>query len=296
MPESSPESTDDETPTSSSTEKMESSGPAEGGFWRDTLQPQLKNAAAGTAATFGYYWAHRGELWGFCIEAMPFLEATGDRQREIRITPDDALGRDAYDGKSWQVTLPDCCVVTGEPGTGEWIEEEYRMPNVEWPFWALLVGIVGGCVLSMAMHRFAMWPLSIFVGMAVGYRNRAETVVSLRFRRREPRDGVPVVRVFPKVLLLRLGSAAAKRALVQCRVDQDQPGSPLATDSPLTTGGSPARSEDSSQKDSTVEQADQDSSSGPEFATPGVRKELPSISLEDDDLDDSAAEEGKESE
>lgn len=205
-------------------ETVQDQGPSHGSLWRDTIQPLLRSTVASAAAMTRYYVAHVGDLWHYLVEVTPFLEATGDRQRELRISKDDGIGSETFDGESWRLTFPDCCIVTGNKAAGPWNEETRALPDLAWPFWGAVGGLLGGLLMSLVFGRVWLWPVSFVAGLAIGYANRQSREVTLRFRRSAEAAGdtlYPMVRMFPGVLLIRVGSPAAKKVLVQERIARE---------------------------------------------------------------------------
>lgn len=222
-----------------------------------------------------YYGANRGEIWQFAIEVTPFLERTGDRAREIRITKDDAVGADAFDGQNWLLTFPDCCVVTGERADGPWIEQEETLPNVAWPFWGTVAGFFGGLLLSLIIRTIWLWPIVMLIGMAVGFAHRQTRTVRLKFRKSKTADDdeeFPQVWLLPDGLLVRLGSSNAKKAFVQHRVNRQE------ADRSGAVTIAPRRDAETLRLDDT--EGPKDPAPPPPPST--GRQELPPISLDDE--------------
>ena len=256
------------------------------GLWAGTLKPWVYEALAGTAGTFRYYAAHRHDLWLYALEAIPALEAVGDRQREIQIRSDDSIGTEAFDGQQWRLTFPDCCVATGRDATGPWIEEERHLPDMAWPFWSLVAGIVGGLLIAFIAVKFWLWPIGIILGMIVGYRNRRTRTVHLRFRRGESASTrFPEVRVFKDSLLVRLGTPAAKKAFVRARLAEEagRAGSGVSQQAPSGTQTREKEPEHIGQEGEHPEAKSQGQSGF--VAPPTVREELPPIRLDEEEDD-----------
>jgi len=191
---------------------------------RDENAPQ--RALRFVGELFQYYGANLGEMFRFGIEITPFLERPGDRNREIRITKEDAVGSDAFDGQNWQLTFPDCCVVTGERADGDWIEREVTLQNVAAPFYGLAAGLFFGLMLS-SLIAIWLWSVFVLIGMGIGFAYRQTRRVRLRYRKSasgaEKEDvDYPLVWLLPDGLLVRLGSSSAKKAFVKHRVDRQE--------------------------------------------------------------------------
>jgi len=172
---------------------------------------------------FQYYGANLGEICRFGIEVTPFVERPGDRAREIRITNEDAVGSEAFDGQVWRLTFPDCCVVTGQQADGDWIERELTLPNVAAPFYGLAAGLFFGLMLS-SLITIWLWPVFMLIGMGIGFAYRQTRRVQLRYRKsssgaEEEDADYPFVWLLPDGLLIRLGSSSAKKAFIKHRVD-----------------------------------------------------------------------------
>lgn len=222
-----------------------------------------------------YYGKNRGEIWQYAIEVTPILERTGDRAKEIRITKNDAVGADAFDGQNWRLTFPDCCVVTGERADGPWIEEEVTLPNVARPFWGIVAGFLGGLILSLIIKTLWLWPIFLLLGMAVGFAHRQTRTVHLKYRKSlaaAEDDACPQAWLLPDGLLVRLGSSAAKKAFVQHRVERQE------SDRRGALTIAPRRNAESLKMDDL--EGPKDSPPPPPPAT--GRQELPPIRLDDE--------------
>ena len=242
-----------------------------GGFWQ-SLGPTI-------VAMARYFRANVGELWWYAVEVTPALERTGDRAREIRISKDDAVGAAAFDGHDWRLEFPDCCVVTGEPADGPWIERTETLPNVAWPFWGTVAGVCGGLFFSLLIWKW-LWPFLLLAGMMVGFANRQTRQVQLRYRKSRNAaddDEYPQVWLLPDGLLVRLGSSVAKKAFVQYRVDRQE------ADRNAAVTIAPRRDTATLKLDETDSDrpSGQPSPTAPRV-TPPTREDLPPIRLDDE--------------
>jgi hypothetical protein len=157
-----------------------------------------------------FYWKHLSDLRQLTTEYLTFLQDPGAR-RELRISADDKNDHVQFDGAGWQVELPDCCVVCGEAADCDWNSEQRSVPNLYWPLWAPLLGLLLGIAAAIFLwDEWGRWliPLGIFIGFLVGYQVRSETLVAIRFRRcREHlnQTQLPSLRTFRKTLIVGIG-------------------------------------------------------------------------------------------
>jgi hypothetical protein len=157
-----------------------------------------------------FYWSNLGELRILLTEYVTFLQDPGDR-RELRISADDHNDHIYLYGDRWTAELPDCCVVCGEDADCEWNSEHRSVPNLIWPLWAPIFGLIFGCMGWVFMwDAEGRWliPLGLLIGFLVGYQARGETVVAIRFRRCRQhlnQTHLPSLRTFRKTLIIGVG-------------------------------------------------------------------------------------------
>jgi hypothetical protein len=160
--------------------------------------------------TAEFYWSNRGELRQMAVELVPILKDPGAR-RELHLNADEANDSYSFENNRWKVSLPDCCVVCGEPADGEWNKEQRSITDLTWPFYLPLLGLLFGLVAWIfTWSSDGKWfvPVGVFAGFLVGYQLRRDTVVTVQFRRcREHlnRTKIPSLRVFRKKLIVGIG-------------------------------------------------------------------------------------------
>jgi hypothetical protein len=157
-----------------------------------------------------FYWQERSDLWELLKEYISFLKEPGTR-REIRVAADDHNEAVSFDGDQWSANLPDCCVVCGEAADCDWNSEQRSVPNLNrallCPFLGLLFGVVAWMFLWKDWGKW-MIPLGILAGFLVGYRQRGDTIVRIRFRRCRlhlARTRLPRLRIFRRTLIIGVG-------------------------------------------------------------------------------------------
>ncbi len=175
-----------------------------------------------------FYWQNRRALWMLLAEYVPVFREHGNR-REIRVSRDDEHDKVAFDDGQWNVELPDCCVVCGEPADRGWNNEQRSVPDLTWPLLAPFFGFCGGLVLFFFF--WSSWskyfiPLGLIAGFVVGYRRRGETLVAVKFRRcREHlnRTRIPRLRTYRNVLIIGVGDRAVWRQFHYGKSDIETP-------------------------------------------------------------------------
>lgn len=157
-----------------------------------------------------FYWAQRRDFRQLATEYVSFLKHPGGR-REIRVAAADANEAIFLDADQWHANLPDCCVVCGESAECDWNSEQRSVLDLTWPMlcpvYGFVLGVIGWIFLWNSWGRWLV-PLGLFAGFLLGYRQRREALVSVRFKRcREHlnRTRIPGLRLFRKVLIVGVG-------------------------------------------------------------------------------------------
>jgi hypothetical protein len=157
-----------------------------------------------------FYWRERSDLWELFKDYVPVLKEAGTR-REIRIAADDNNDAVSFDGDQWTANLPDCCVVCGEAADCDWNSEQRSVPDLNrpllWPFISLAVGVVAWIFLWNGWGKW-MIPVGILAGFFIGYQQRRDAILRVRFRRCRlhlGRTRFPRLRVFRKTLIIGIG-------------------------------------------------------------------------------------------
>lgn len=182
-----------------------------------------------------FYWFHRSQLWQLFSEYAPFFKEHGNR-REIRVSQDDENDKVQFDGEQWNVELPDCCVVCGEPADRAWNSEQRTVEDLTWPLLAPLNGLLLGVLLAVFFWTgWSRWLvlLGLFVGFLLGYRLRGEVPATIRFRRcREHlnKTGIPTLRMFRNLLIIGVGDRSVWRQFHYGRTELE---TPIAAPPPL---------------------------------------------------------------
>jgi hypothetical protein len=203
--------------------------------WKRTAHQALEWCRAAALAawdfvkrTVDFYWSQRKELREMATEYLTFLKEPGSR-REIRVTANEQHDAVKFENDQWQVDLPDCCVVCGEPANFDWSREQRSIPDLTWPFlspiFGLLIGIVCWLFLWDSHGRWFI-PLGLLAGFLIGYRVRRERIVTIRFRRcREHlnKTKIPSLRVFRRSLIIGVGDRKVWRQFYHGERDLETP-------------------------------------------------------------------------
>lgn len=193
------------------------------------------------AQVVGYYRSNQLAFKEYLSEFAVGLQSARVRRREIRISAEDDVGMAWYSKDGWHVNLPDCCVVCGEPAQRDWTQETVHVPDVAWPFWAPIVGFVGGFVLMLLAQWFWLWPIGLLLGFLYGYNCRESERVVLRYRRCDRHmqaTRIPHLRLFSEFLIVRVGHRSVKQLFQQAQhsgssaLDQTAAGEPSPSEFP----------------------------------------------------------------
>ncbi|HEX4069863.1 MAG TPA: hypothetical protein VHX68_01785, partial [Planctomycetaceae bacterium] len=203
--------------------------------WKRTAHQTLEWCRAAALAAWDFlkraadfYWSQRKELREMATEYLTFLKEPGTR-REIRVTADEQHDAVKFENDQWQVELPDCCVVCGEPANFDWNREQRSIPDLTWPFLSPILGLLAGIVcwiLDSDSHGRWFIPLGLFAGFLIGYRVRRERIVTIRFRRcREHlnKTKIPSLRVFRRTLIIGVGDRKVWRQFYHGERDLETP-------------------------------------------------------------------------
>jgi hypothetical protein len=157
-----------------------------------------------------YYWSQREALWSYTVDAVPFLDDFGS-VRELSIPRDSDSDRVHVDGDLWEVTLPKCCVVCGEPTESRRIAVTWQFARLDGPFWFPLSGLVAGLVLGWWYSSWLVLIALCAAGIALGYATRGEQTLRLSFRRcadHAGRTDLPAARLHRGTLIVSAGHRA----------------------------------------------------------------------------------------
>lgn len=164
--------------------------------------------------TLDFYLANRKALGMAYADRFALLPKSMSAGRDIRLSEedhdDDATRTDA----GWDIRLPDCCVVCGEPTDRDWQNEVKSVLDLSWPMYAPLVGLVGGVVLNWYFDTRWGLPLALIAGFVAGYRGCRQLEVQLRLKRcaeHVQRVNVPGVRAVAGDLVVRVGNRRVKQ-------------------------------------------------------------------------------------
>ena len=192
-----------------------------------------------------FYWSQRKALWQYTVDLIPFLQEHGSR-RNIPISRSSTSGHACFDGENWQVDLPDCCAVCGEPAESRPIEETRQVADLVWPFWAPIAGILVGFFLGLMLSSW-LTLFALLAGIGFGYAGRGEQTLLLTFRRchrHEDRSGLPTARLFRGSLIVGIGHRSVLRQFRELRKMKElsnwSPPAPPAAEEPTETA-TPAR-------------------------------------------------------
>lgn len=151
------------------------------------------------ASVARFYWGSRQNLWK--------RFATGDSDpREVELAAEKDYKTAHFDETGWTVTLPDCCVVCGNPADTEPVTETRHADDLSMPLWMP----VGGAIFSLVTLFFSVWlmPVPLVLGFVLGYAARRRVAVRCTLRRCEPHAAVgtvPRVRLVGDGLVLGFG-------------------------------------------------------------------------------------------
>lgn len=167
-----------------------------------------------------FYWSQRAGLKAYLLEYILDARFSGNRQREIRITPDNTSDAAELTEWGWDVKLPDCCVVCGEPTKRDWSAQTERFENLKGAFWLPIVTTLCATVLAVFFWNKWIILLGPLAGMLLGYLSRSQTKVKLRFRRcQKDADNkrFPHTRCFSNLLIVGVGSSIVRQKWIQER-------------------------------------------------------------------------------
>jgi hypothetical protein len=143
------------------------------------------------------------------------VRARGDAssQNEICLSTLDDYKYAEWDGKAWDVILPDGCAACGTTVGGDRLDEVRRVPNLSWPLWGPVAGLGAGVVLALFFWSKWVLLLGIVAGFVLGYSLRRETQIRLRYRlckQHAANRRFPHVRLTGNLLVISVGQHSIK--------------------------------------------------------------------------------------
>jgi hypothetical protein len=171
-----------------------------------------RKAGALAVAISRFYWAAGPDLGKYVAEHAR-TRSDGSSAHQIRLTTLGDYKYAEWDGKCWDVSLPDCCAACGITVSGDREDEVRRVPNLFWPLWAPVIGLAGGVVLALFFWTKWVLPLAILAGFTAGYLLRKETEIRLRYLRCQKHAAnrqFPDVRIMGNLLSVFVGQHSVK--------------------------------------------------------------------------------------
>jgi|SRR5579872_186936 len=164
-----------------------------------------------------YYWSVRGPLAAYVTGFSPNLLSESVRQREVRLAADESHAQAEFGPDGWKVTLPDRCVVCGEPAPDRRVDEAVMVDDAARAFWAPVGTVLAGIALSLIEWDRRLILPAIPLGIVLGYLVRGKKAVRLRLVRCEKHATsvhLPQVMVWGNRLVLRFGHKIVRKVFV----------------------------------------------------------------------------------
>lgn len=174
----------------------------------------LKKLLAEFRTTLDFYIANRKALGMAFADRFALLPKSVSAGRDIRLSEEDHDDDATRTETGWDVRLPDCCVVCGEPTDREWLNEVKPVLDLSWPMFAPVVGLCGGIVLNWYFDNRWCLPIALIAGFIAGHRGSRKLEVRLRLKRcaeHSQRTTVPSLRAVASDLVVRVGNRRVKQ-------------------------------------------------------------------------------------
>lgn len=245
-------------------------------------------AVARAKAIVAFYWAHREDLWRQLLGYSLRRKSAAWQRREICLSVQGQYRHAQWDGSRWEVQLPDCCVVCSEPAEHLDQHEHQMAADLFWPFWAPLIGLGVGVLLSLFFRTGWFLLISTLTGVVLGYRGRRKRDLEISYRRCAKHlksTTYPRLRYDGSRLFIGVGHPAVKGRFLAIDVDASKvkPASPFVQSS-QAAGVSPDPLEKSSQPASIPLSDDIYAFASPDDSDDALRASSQPPDAYDDDL------------
>ncbi|MDA0834637.1 MAG: hypothetical protein O2955_04545 [Planctomycetota bacterium] len=171
-----------------------------------------------------YYWRSGNSIKEYLIDFDPNFRPPSVTRKEIVLDADRKQVGGVWDGKSWEVDLPPCCVVCGKQSRVERNSEVRIVEHFRRPVWIVAACWGIGFVWAIWNFRFSYLLLGVAVGLALGYRFREFLTVRIRFQR--CRDHIqqtefPGLRAVGRRLVVTTGHKSVRQQFVDLAEGHD---------------------------------------------------------------------------
>jgi hypothetical protein len=175
----------------------------------DALVPSLKYIKNAIL----YYLKKYPSMLVYIQDYIPGMQEGKNISREIRLTAETEMQEVDYDDDGWQITLPDCCVVSGDDTDNSWISEEKTVENYFLPIMIPFALTIISLFFSLLLFKLIILPLGILAGMIIGYMNRKFETVHIKYRKSDQfrERKFPQLRIFGNELIVRVGHRTVRQ-------------------------------------------------------------------------------------
>ena len=160
-----------------------------------------------------YYVKKYPSMLVYIQDYIPGMQVGKNINREIRLTAETEMQDVYYDDEGWHITLPDCCVVSGEQTDNSWISEEKTIENYFLPIMIPAVIFIISLFFSLLFFKIIIVPLGILAGMIIGFMNRKFETVHIKYRKSDQfrERKFPKLRIFGNELIVRVGHRTVRQ-------------------------------------------------------------------------------------
>ncbi len=175
----------------------------------DTILPTLEYIKKAVL----YYLKKYPSMLVYIKDYIPGMQEGKNISREIRLTAETEMPEVDYNDDGWQITLPDCCVVSGEQTDNPWISEEKTVENYFLPIMIPSALAILSIFFSLLFFELLILPFGILAGMIIGYMNRKFETVHIKYRKSDQfrERKFPQLRIFGNELIIRVGHRSVRQ-------------------------------------------------------------------------------------
>ncbi|MEX0727293.1 MAG: hypothetical protein WD065_13550, partial [Planctomycetaceae bacterium] len=171
-----------------------------------------------------YYWQNGNSIKEYLIDFDPNFRPPSVTRREIILDADRSQVGGVWDGESWDVELPKCCVVCGKQSRVERNSEIRIVEHFRRPVWIVAACWAVGFIWAIWNFRFSYLLIGVAAGLALGHRFREFLTVRVRYQR--CRDHVhqtefPGLRAFGRLLIVTTGHKSVRQQFVDLTEGND---------------------------------------------------------------------------
>ncbi|MFN0196805.1 MAG: hypothetical protein ACKVT0_08655 [Planctomycetaceae bacterium] len=164
-----------------------------------------------------YYWQNSHAIKEYLIDFDPNFRSAGTGRKEIILDADRPQVGGVWNGESWEIDLPECCVACGKRTREERNSELRIVEHFRRPVWIVIGCWVAGILWAIWNFEFSYLLIGLFAGLALGHRFREFISVRIRYQRCKEhlhRTDLPTLRAFERLMIVGTGHKTVRQQFV----------------------------------------------------------------------------------